>query len=408
MEAGGKDPSSPVHGEVRRGPLAEIDLDAVSHNLRLVRRIAGNRPVIAVVKADAYGHGASEVSGRLVDDGTGYLAVAFTGEAIALREDGISAPILVLFDKSDIPDFFEYGLIPVIHDLPSARRFSREAAKRKMRLDVHVKIDTGMGRLGLNSGDVLRELTAIAGLEYLRVRGLMSHFSDSDVTDLSYARKQLKGFTKIKKEFMKKFHGPLLCHMANSAATLFLKEARLDAVRPGLVLYGHSPSEQPAVGSRRSGTGKTIGPKARNSGLIPAMKVKTEILSLRRLGSGVPVSYGRTFITRRESVIAVLPVGYADGYQRVLTNNMDVLVRGRRAPVVGRVCMDLIMVDVTGVKGVRERDEVVLLGRQGAEEITASEMAGRAGTIPYEILTSMGIRSRRVYLSSRTRQRNQH
>ncbi len=393
---------------MRRGPLAEIDLDAVSHNLRLVGKITGNRPVIAVVKADAYGHGAAEVSERLVDAGAGYLAVAFTGEAIALREDGISAPILVLFDRSDIPDFFEYGLIPVIHDLPSARRFSREAAKRKIRLDVHVKIDTGMGRMGLNSGNVLRELAAVAGLEHLRVRGLMSHFSDADMTDPSYARMQLKRFTMIREEFMKRFRGPLLCHMANSAATLSLKEAHLDAVRPGLVLYGHSPFEQSATGGRRSGTGKDVGPKARNSGLVPAMKVRTEILSLRRLRRGVPVSYGRTFITRRESVIAVLPVGYADGYQRVLTNNMDVLVRGKRAPVVGRVCMDLIMVDVTEVKGVRENDEVVLLGRQGREEITASEMAGRAGTIPYEILTSLGIRSRRVYISSRTRQKNQH
>ena len=383
---------------MRRGAVAEIDLGAVSRNFRAVKRTVGNRPVIAVVKADAYGHGSVEVSKRLVADGVEYLAVAFTAEAIALREAGISCPVIVLFDKYDAHEYFEYRLIPVVHDLPSAKRFSKEAARRKLRLDVHVKIDTGMGRLGLNNKDVLKKLVAIAGLEHLRVRGLMSHFSDSDIADQTYASIQLKSFTAIRDGFLKKAKLPLLCHMANSAATLSLKEAHLDAVRPGLILYGHLPF-------KRSEDGQTW-PLIRGFGLFPAMKVKTEVLSLRKLQSGTPVSYGRTFITRRESVIAVLPVGYADGYSRVLTNNMEVLVGGKRAPVVGRVCMDLLMVDTTEVRGVREKDEVVLIGRQGAEEITASEMADRAGTIPYEVLTSIGIRSRRVYISSGTRQKN--
>jgi alanine racemase len=375
---------------VRRGAVAEIDLGAVSLNLRVVKNITGNHPVIAVVKADAYGHGAVEVSKRLVNDGVACLAVAFTGEAIALREAGISSPILVLFDKYDVDHFFEYDLIPVIHDLPSAVRFSKEALRRGRSLDVHIKIDTGMGRLGFHREDVLKDMKAVSKMEYLNIRGLMSHFSDSDIADQSYAGMQLKSFAMIREAFVKKSRGPLLCHMANSAATLSLREAHLDAVRPGLVLYGHSPFQKSEVWENTK-------PRTPNVKLIPAMKVKTEILSLRRVKSGVPVSYGRTFITRRNSVIAVLPVGYADGYSRILTNNMDVLVRGKRAPVVGRVCMDLIMVDVTEVKGVEEKDEVVLLGRQGTEEITASEMAGKAGTISYEILTSLGSRSRRVY-----------
>jgi alanine racemase len=378
---------------VRRGAIAEIDLGAVSHNLGVVKKITGNRPVIAVVKADAYGHGAAEVSKRLVDSGVACLAVAFTGEAITLREAGISAPVLVLFDKYDVGHFFEYDLIPVVHDLPFAKRLSKEAAKRGRTMNVHVKIDTGMGRLGFHAKDVLEGITAVAEMERLNIMGLMSHFSDSDIADQSYAGAQLKSFTMVRAEFMKKSRGPLLCHMANSAAVLALEEAHLDAVRPGLVLYGHLPFQQP-------GAGKTGKPRTPDCELVPAMKVKTEVLSLRKVASGMPVSYGRTFITRRESVIAVLPVGYADGYRRVLTNNMDVLVRGRRAPVVGRVCMDLIMVDMTEVKGVREKDEVVLLGRQGAEEITASEMAGRAGTIPYEILTSLGSGARRVYVQA--------
>jgi alanine racemase len=228
----------------------------------------------------------------------------------------------------------------------------------------------------------------------------MSHFSDSDVADQSYAGAQLKSFVTIRDEFLAASPGPVLCHMANSAATLSLKEALLDAVRPGLVLYGHSPLQHPASGIRPSEDRKKTKPRLPRIELMPAMTVKTEILSLRRVGSGVPVSYGRTFITRRASLIAVLPVGYADGYHRALSNNMDVLVKGKRAPVVGRVCMDLIMVDVTEVKGLREKDEVVLLGRQGTAEITAVEMAGRAGTIPYEILTSIGSGSRKVYVQS--------
>jgi len=389
-----------VCGEVRRGALAEINLGAISRNLRAVKRVAGNRPVIAVVKADAYGHGAVEVSKRLADCGAAYLAVAFTGEAVALREAGISSPILVLFDKCDVDAFFDYDLIPVIHDLASARRFSKEAVRRGRSLDVHLKIDTGMGRLGFRIEDLRKQMAAIAKLSRLNIRGLMSHFSDSDVADQSYAGAQLKSFLTIRDEVLAASPGPVLCHMANSAATLFLKEAHLDAVRPGLILYGHSPLQHSASGIRSSEDGKKTKPRLPGVELMPAMTVKTVILSLRRVRSGVPVSYGRTFITRRDSLIAVLPVGYADGYHRALSNNMDVLVKGKRAPVVGRVCMDLIMVDVTEVKGLREKDEVVLLGKQGTAEITASEMAGRAGTIPYEILTSIGSGSRKVYVQS--------
>ncbi len=389
-----------------RGAIAEIDLNAVSRNFRTVKRLSGNRRVIAVVKADAYGHGAVEVAKRLADEGVLFLAVAFTGEAGRLREAGIKTPLLVLFDKDVSPDFFEYYLTPVIHDLPTARRFSKEAGKRNCSLDVHVKIDTGMGRLGFHSRDMLKEVKAIGNMPNLRITGLMSHFSDSDIADTSYAEKQMKSFHAVREALMKKSKTPLLCHMANSAAVMTLPESYFDAVRPGLMLYGCSPVQDTGFNpplSPLSKGGIKGGHRAssiehRTSSLKPAMKVKTEILSLRRLQKGSPVSYGRTFITQRNSLIAVLPVGYADGYSRMLTNAMDVLVRGKRAPVVGRVCMDLTMVDVTGIKGAKERDEVVLLGRQDHEEITASEMAAKAGTISYEILTSLGSRSRRIYV----------
>lgn len=381
-----------------RGAVAEIDLDAVAHNFRSIKRLTGNRPVIAVVKADAYGHGAVEVAKRLSGEGASFFAVAFTREAIRLREAGVRSQILVLFDKVDVADFFEYHLTPVVHDLPTARLFSREAGKRNHPLDVHVKIDTGMGRLGFRSPEVMKEITAIGKMANLRITGLMSHFSDSDISDTSYAEKQLKDFHAVGSTFIRRAGSRLLCHMANSAAILSHHGAHLDAVRPGLIMYGHSPFQRSTLSGPGSAVDGRPGPQKRDIRFIPAMKVKTEILSLRKMRKGTPVSYGRTFITRRDSIIAVLPVGYADGYSRALSNTMDVLVKGRRAPVVGRVCMDLIMVDVTGIAGLKERDEVVLLGRQGRREITAAEMAAKAGTISYEVLTSLGSRSRRIYV----------
>jgi alanine racemase len=384
---------------VRRGAVAEIDLDAVTCNLGVVRRLTRNRPVIAVVKADAYGHGAIQVSRRLGEEGVSHLAVAFVEEGIKLREAGISTPIIVLFDRQDAALFFEYNLIPVLHDLRFAERLSKEGRRRGRVLGVHVKIDTGMGRLGFNCRDISRQINSVSKLGFVAVRGMMSHFSDSDVADKSFAQVQMDKFFEVKEKLLKamKRPGDLLCHMANSAATMTLKEAHLDAVRPGIMLYGQSPLGGSGGGKRKAAFD-----------LMPAMKVKTEVLAMRRLQKGTPVSYGRTFTTKRESLIAVLPVGYADGFSRAFSNNADVLIRGVRAPVVGRVCMDLTMVDVTDIEGVKEGDEVVLFGRQGRGEITARELADRAATIPYEILTSIGVRSRRFYISSGKPRRNQH
>jgi alanine racemase len=374
---------------VDRGAVAEIDLGAVADNLGLIRKIT-QRPVIAVVKADAYGHGAVEVSKRLVAEGVSCLAVAFSEEGVRLRNAGIDAPILVFFDKST-SDFFDSHLIPVIHDVPSAVRFSEEAKKRGSRLAVHIEIDTGMGRLGLHSERLMDDIAAIAGLDGLIVEGLMSHFSDADMAERSYAEEQLRKFAEVREKALPILGRDVPCHIANSAAVLSFSEAYLDAVRPGLALYGYSPFSD----SREPSTAGKGGSPALD--LRPAMTVRTRILSVRRLRKGTPVSYGRTFVTERESLVAVLPVGYADGYGRILSNNAEVLIGGMRAPVIGRVCMDLMMVDVTGVEGVAEGDEVILIGKQGGEEITVHEIAGRAGTISYEVLTTLGNRSKRVY-----------
>ncbi|MDA8078031.1 MAG: alanine racemase [Nitrospiraceae bacterium] len=365
---------------MNRGPVAEIDLSALQNNLAVVRKIVRKRAVIAVVKADAYGHGAAAVSRALTAEGITHLAVAFTGEARVLRASGITVPIIVLFDRSDIHDYFDLSLTPVVSDRRAAAAFSSEAARRSTVMSVHLKIDTGMGRLGVQAGAAASEAVAIAGMEGIKLAGLMSHFSEADLADRSYALEQIKAFEEIRKTVVTRLGHPVLCHMANSAAALSLHDALFDAVRPGILLYGCSPFEE-------------------DFGLKPVMKVKTHILALRRLSKGQPVSYGRTFVTRRESLIGVIPAGYADGFNRLFSNNAEVLVRGRRAPVAGRVCMDLTMIDVTGIQDVSEGDEVVLLGGQAGETITAREMASRINTIPYEIITSLGSRARREYIS---------
>jgi alanine racemase len=364
---------------VNRGPLAEIDLAALQNNLNIIYRAVGKRNVISVVKADAYGHGAVTISRELVDAGVSYLAVAFTEEAKVLRDAGITAQIMVLFDNRDVTDFFTYDLIPVIYEKRTARAFAGEAAKKGRSVSVHLKIDTGMGRVGFSADTAVSDALDIAAMKGIAVEGLLSHFSDADLSDKSYARDQLELFQRIKGDISAGLGYPLMTHMANSAAILTLQESYLDAVRPGIMLYGCSPFGE-------------------SYGLRPVMKIKSEVLAIRSLPPGSPISYGRTYVTRRKSRIAVIPVGYADGYNRLFSNNSDVLIRGKRAPVVGRICMDVTMVDVTDIHDVSENDEVVLLGRQMDELITARELSDRINTIPYEIVTAFGHGSRREYV----------
>ncbi len=367
-----------------RGPIAEINLSAIAHNLQSVQRIVKNRPVIAVVKADAYGHGAVVVSKKLVEHGVSLLAVAFSGEARELRESGLDSPILVLFDHGDTKDYFDHNLLPVVSSLDTACQLSMEARNRARIMKIHVKLDTGMGRLGLHGHDVINNILKISDMPGLQITGLLSHFSEADLADASYAMVQLERFNTIRRELTKKMGRPFLSHMANSAAVMTLEQAHLDAVRPGLILYGYSPFA-----------------KGPSSDFIPAMTIKARILDIRNVPEGTPISYGRVFVTNRPSRIGVLAMGYADGYNRLFSNNVHVIVKGEKVPVVGRVCMDLTMVDLTDVSGVEKDDEAVIIGRQGNCTITADELAGRAGTISYEILTSLGNRSRRVYVEDR-------
>ncbi len=382
---------------MHRGPVAEINLDAISHNIHLIREIPSVKHIIAVVKADAYGHGAVEVSKRLVRDGVDYLAVAFTEEAKELRDSGISSPIIVLFDP-DINDIFQYNLIPVISDKKTAIYLSKYAEKKNKSLDIHIKIDTGMGRLGL-IGNVINDILEISNINCLKIQGIMSHFSDADLSDNTFAKRQLEIFGQIRNNLFDRGLKINLYHIANSAAVMSLRESHFDAVRPGLMLYGCSPMVNAETQKNRfqneSENSLSDGYSAR---LIPAMTIKTRLLSIRRLPEGTPISYGRTYVTRRDSLIGVMPIGYADGFIRGLSNKAEVIVRGKRVPVVGRICMDLSMVDLTELSDVDEGDEVVIMGSQGRESISACEIAHKADTIPYEILTSIGNRARRLYL----------
>ena len=398
-----------------RGPVAEISLSAIAQNLHTVQRIVKNRPVLAVVKADAYGHGAVEVSKRLLKEGISYLAVAFTGEARELRDAGINIPILVLFDRGDVRDYFDFNLTPVVYSMHTASSLSNEAKKRETSIKIHVKVDTGMGRLGLCGDHALDDLIKISEMPGLEVAGLLSHFSEADLSDRSYALSQLERFDAVQSAISQKLKRKIFSHIANSAAVLSLETSYLDAVRPGLMLYGYSPLNQnlhiplpsgnPPIpplekGDKGGSESGGLGGMTSKIDLIAAMKVRTRILCIRNMPSGTPISYGRTFTTKRPSTIGVIALGYADGYPRSFSNNSEVLVKGKRAPVVGRVCMDLTMIDLTDVGGAEESDEVVILGRQGNESITADELALKANTISYEILTTLGSRSKRTYVET--------
>ncbi|MBI5049353.1 MAG: alanine racemase [Nitrospirae bacterium] len=357
--------------------VAEIDLNALSRNLKAVRKKTRNKSsVLAVVKAGAYGHGSIEVSRHLLKNGAAMLGVAFTDEAIELREAGITAPILVFFDRDNIKACLRHSFTPVVFDLKTAGKISSEAYRQNRQIAVHVKVDTGMGRLGFKIKDASRSIFKIARMKNIVLEGLMSHFSDAELRDREFAMVQLKDFTSLAGSLKKKNIRFKFLHISNSAAILGFPQAHLNMVRPGIMLYGYGP--------------------VKNS-LSPVLSLKSRIIFIKNVPAGTPVSYGRTFITRRRSTIATVPVGYADGYNRRLSNCGEVLINGRRATVVGRVCMDTIMIDVTEVPDVKEGSEVVLIGSQGSERITAQDIAQKTFSIPYEVLTSIGRRVRRVY-----------
>lgn len=377
-----------------RPAWVDVDLAALEHNLAQVRgRLAdagSRRPAImAVVKADAYGHGAVGVSRALEAAGVDWLGVALLEEGAEIRRAGVEVPILVLGTArpAKIALYRRYRLTPTISSLTELALWREWTAGQSEAQPVHLKVDTGMGRLGVALEEVPWALETLRASPGLRLAGLLSHFGDAD--DLASPRNDLQAerFAAVLGLLTAEEQGRTILHMANSAAALHRAASRHALVRLGIALYGLDPAERPD---------HPLPPGTRTD-LEPVMSVKARIVQLREVPAGTPVSYGGRTVTRRRSRIAVVPVGYADGYAWRLTGKAEALVRGRRVPVAGSVTMDMTLLDVTDA-GAELGDEVVLLGRQGTEEITAAELAAHAGTISWEILCHLGLRLPRRFV----------
>jgi alanine racemase len=372
-----------MSAELRHPTRAAIHLDRLAHNLRLLRELAGGRPVWPAVKANAYGHGAALVARELVAQGCDTLCVAHPSEALDLLEAGVRARFLLL--TAALPEASEaivaHGFEPAICAPETAQALARAAERAGRRLDVHVKVDTGMGRVGIRPEELPAFLAACRALPALRVRGLMSHFPRADEADQSFSREQIRVFGKLRDATLGT--GIELYHMANSAALFDLPESHFDAVRPGISLYGLAPSAA------------TLNPRVRE--LEPVLEWSTRVSFLKEVPAGTGLSYGHAFVAAQASLVATLPVGYGDGLRRDLSNQMQVLVGGLRCPQVGRITMDQTLVDVSALRGrVALGDSVVLLGRQGEQAIGADEWAQRLGTVSYEVLTAISARVPRV------------
>ncbi|MBI5516771.1 MAG: alanine racemase [Deltaproteobacteria bacterium] len=373
-----------------RPTLAEIDLGALRHNLRAVRaQLAGGArwpEVYGVVKADAYGHGAVPCARALQDEGVDGLCVALIEEGLELREHGVTLPILAMsgLHREGVAAAARAELTLCLYD--AAQLPALEAYRGEPPLRVHLKVDTGMARLGVQPRELPSVSERLARCPALRVEGLMTHLANADCDDPSFCAEQLRRFREARDVVLGAGLRPTVLHAANSAAAFRLEETRLDRVRVGIALYGCAPFPYD-------------GP-----GLLPVLRLRTEVIALRELPSGAPVGYGGAYRVGLPSVVATLPIGYADGFFRRLSSEAEVLVKGLRAPVVGNVSMDLCTVDVTHVArlhGVTVGDEVVLLGGQrgpsGTGLIRAEEIAQRVGTIPYEVLTAVSRRVPRRY-----------
>lgn len=366
-----------------RPTRAEVNLAAIRKNLHAVRKLAGNQRVLGVLKADGYGHGAPAVARTLERAGIDGFAVALLEEAIELRDAGIKAPILVMggLYGNACDEVLSHDLTPVVYDRGQIEALARAARAAGVRARVHLKIDTGMARLGVREEELPGVLSTLHDLPELEVEGLMTHLACADAPTRESMDEQLARFDVATARVREAGVAFTTRHAANSAALLRGAPA-LGAVRPGLALFGLSPLDG--------------GPS-----LAPVMRVRSEIACLRRLAAGESAGYGWTFTARRPTVLATVPVGYADGLSRSLSNRGSMLVRGKRAPIAGTVSMDMVMLDVTDVEGATVRDEVVVLGAQqgplGRDEIRATELAELAGTIPWEILTSISRRVPRFY-----------
>jgi len=360
-----------------RPTWAEIDLKALVKNFYRVREIVGNRvKIMSVVKADAYGHGAVKVSQVLQEAGSAMLGVATIDEAVELRESGITIPIVILSgvydDEFDL--VIKHNLSPVVYSLDNLVALNTNAYKNKVKVKFHLKIDTGMNRLGITPDNISKFLEVMNTCSNLTVYGVLTHFSSADSEDKSYTYHQLKLFDESLHQIRKYFSHIPFIHAANSSALQRFPVSHYNLVRPGIMLYGSCGDD--------------------DIYLQPVMKLMTRIIQIKDLDKGERVSYGGTFKTSKPTKIAVLPLGYADGYMRNLSNKAEVSVNGSTASVIGRVCMDLTIIDVTGIKSINVGDDVSLFGDN---RVNIDQLASKAGTISYEMLSLVGKRVLRIY-----------
>ena len=366
---------------------ATVNLAALAHNLSCIKRyLSPGCEIMAIVKANAYGHGAADIAQALARQGIGRFAVASLDEGIELRQAGLSAPIVVLgaLFEEQMFDLVAHRLTPVVSDGRILPALAKAACSHPTPYPIHLKVETGMGRLGFAPNELLSLLDNPVLRSPLHVEGMMTHLADADGADRTFTERQLGAFRAVLEQICQRGLTIPLVHTANSAAIVRFPDAHFSLVRPGLMLYGYHtlPASVPAPD------------------LKPVLTLRTTIVQLRTIPQGGTVSYNGTFVAKRPTRIAVLPLGYADGYSRRLSNRGSVLIQGRRAPIVGLVCMDMIMVDVTDLAQLQVGETATLIGQQGGESIWANEVAGWIGTIPYEVLCGIGSRVPRLYESA--------
>lgn len=364
-----------------RPTWAEVNLGNIGHNFNQIKKmLAPGIKVMVTVKADAYGHGIIPVSNKLVSCGADYLGVASIDEGVKLREAGIKLPILVLgmILKDNIGPLLHYNLTPTVCSLELASALNNRARSLGKRINVHIKIDTGMGRLGILHNDALELIKKVHKLNYIHIEGLFTHFAVADM-DRDFTLYQIDLFKRLLAKLNKEGIRIPLVHAANSMGVIGYKESHFNMVRPGLVIYGLYPKKNLKID------------------LKPVLSLKTSVIYIKKMPRGHGISYGHDYVTKKDTRIVTLPIGYGDGYPRNLSNRAPVLIKGKHFKISGRICMDQIMVDV-GKRAVRVGDEVVLIGRQGRNKVTAEELAHLCGTIPYEIVCGLGSRIPRKYI----------
>jgi alanine racemase len=363
---------------------SEIDLNKIRHNYNLIKqRVGSSVKILAVVKAEAYGHGMIAVSKVLAKEGVDCLGVARVKEAVRLRKAGINQPVLLFgaILPGEIKSILNYDLTPTVYTLELAKALDKEARVKGINVKVHLKVDTGMGRVGVWHEQAPELARAVYKLENIKLEGLYTHFPSADEKDKSFSYEQIARFKTLIDKLEKEGFSIPYKHVANSAGILDIESSYLNLVRPGLMLYGIYPSKY----------------VSRTLDLKPVLSLKTKVSYLKSTPPGRSISYGRDYVTTRSTVIATLPIGYGDGYSHLLSNRSRVLIKGKGVPVVGRVCMDQMMVDVGDLEDVKVGDEVVLIGVQKEKEITVEELADCCGTIPYQVLCWIGNKVPRKY-----------